>query len=237
MLVDVVFLGNHYKISDQLKIRVALTMLNVNLTRELRYKMTNFNFKLHNWEDLEGIIDKYATEFEIYSSYIVSDSNLVNDNPYVNQFREMLYVLKSYYNNAVKEIDQAGSQAIDQAKAQAASTITGPGFGVITNSVSSMIAYDLVSNAAVNKQEKKATEELYKLVTYIKQQAEEQLNELGKSLGSNYFLKSEDLIENIGNYMQTLTESLLVKYGQMNQEELDQYDPETAQRILDQKKR
>lgn len=89
MLVDVVFLGNHYKISDQLKIRVALTMLNVNLTRELRYKMTNFNFKLHNWEDLEGIIDKYATEFEIYSSYIVSDSNLVNDNPYVNQFREM----------------------------------------------------------------------------------------------------------------------------------------------------
>lgn len=99
-----------------------------------------------------------------------------------------------------------------------------------------MIAYDLVSNAAVNKQEKKATEELYKLVTYIKQQAEEQLNELGKSLGSNYFLKSEDLIENIGNYMQTLTESLLVKYGQMNQEELAQYDPETAQRILDQKK-
>ena len=240
---EVIFLNKKYEISDQLPIFVQIlndfSGYSDTLMDLLVRQMNRRGYNSGSQEDFgywRIPIDQIAKEIILKASsvnvYNLTVYDLVDDNDAFQQLYqccvECFQNMKNILINAMDEWIHGYESAYNRA----ASTITGPGFGVITNSIAGAVLYDVVAYNSVRTQAKQADYEFQTAISRLNSyNSNRQRAEEDKVL-TNYYSSVKNLIPSIITYMFDVYSKKLADSGILDISELKTYDLKSSNDIL-----
>lgn len=181
-------------------------------------------------------VQKIAKDIIVRASnngiFDLTEKELINDNPAFTKLHDICSECMNKMATVLLQGINDWLEGYDKAYDSAASNITGPGFGVITNSFASAMLYEAVAYGALKQQARQADREFSNSLSKLSEKNQSKIDSENAKVLAVYYSNVKNVIPSIianmmGVYFKKLDEKEKIKLS-----ELQMYDMPSSDSIL-----